>query len=89
MAQPETAGAWTSHFSSALPSSFLLPLSLSGAPEWILALPHFVHYFTGHMLSMLCVPGLVLAAGDTNTELALAALDGGPGCSLHRNIQLG
>lgn len=68
---------------------FLLPLSLSGTPEWILALPHFVHYFTGHMLSMLCVPGLVLAAGDTNTELALAALDGGPGCSLHRNIQLG
>lgn len=41
------------------------------------------------MLSVLCVPGLVLAAGDTNTELALAALDGGAGCSLHKNIQLG
>lgn len=67
-----------------LPTSVLLCLPpflfLSlWAPEWILALPHFVHYFTGHMLSMLCVPGLVLAAGDTNTELVLAALDGRPG----------
>lgn len=76
-----------------LPTSVLFCLppfpSLSGTPDWILALSNFVHYFNGHMLSMLCVPGLVLAAGDTNTELALAALDGGAGCSLHKNIQLG
>lgn len=35
------------------------------------------------------MPGLVLAAVDTKTDLALAALDVGAGCSLHKNSQLG
>lgn len=89
MAQPETAGTWTFCFSSVVPPPLSLFLSLCVTPGQILAFSNSAHSFNGYLSSELCVPGPGLAAGDTKTDFASAAVDSGAGCSLHKNIQLG
>lgn len=60
----------------------------SVTPSQVLAFAESVPLFTGHVLSVVRVPGPVLAARETKRDPAPAATDGGTGCSLHKSTQL-
>lgn len=72
-----------------LPESVLLCLTVSlGVSKPGLGILCLCSFVPWAFMSALCVPGPVLAAGDSRTDPAPAATDSGTGCSLHQSTQL-